>query len=81
LLGLTELSEGIEESEGIEGRDEAEGMEGAEGAEGSDGMDMLPIGLENCARAVVAAQRARAVRAMRLADFMRVSCDVGFFGV
>jgi hypothetical protein len=71
----------MEDSEGIEGRDEAEGMEGAEGAEGSDGIDMLPIGLENWARAVLAAQRASAVRAMRLTGFMRASCDVGFFGV
>ena len=58
LPGLAELSEGMEESEGIAGSDEAEGMEGAEGAwsDGMEGMDMPPpMGLENWARAGMAA--------------------------
>jgi hypothetical protein len=74
LLGLTELSEGIEESDG---RDDAEGIE-AEGAEGSDGSEGADgrVGMENCACAWVAARNKMAAK--RMAGFMRFS---GFFAV
>ncbi len=73
LPGLAELSEGSEDSDGIEGRDEADGIEGMEGAEseGMDGADMLPMGLENWARAGDASVRAaRPAKAVRVAIFM-----------
>jgi hypothetical protein len=71
----------MEESEGIEGSEEAEGMDGAdsegmvgagkEGActDGMEGADMLPMGLENWARAGVFASASVRVAMARVTEF------------